>query len=218
MIRLLTGRARIGLGVAAMAVAGAMVAFAQTTEPAIESVPASDQPAALNSSPTGDRTGANNDTSVQRNSPTNSAVPAAAEADNQSRIDELRRDILDDRAKYIDRWLSVIGIVLTFFGVVIAIAGIWAFGRFRKIEAEAKNTLEEIKKTRDKSLDIYQDLTGEGVLSGHLGGQILINVAAKNPAEANQAVKDTRENPEASLTEKAIADAVSLQQQERRCN
>ena len=196
------GRARIGLVVAAMAVAVTMVAFAQTTEPAIESVPASDQPAALNSSPTGDRTGANNDTSVQRNSPTNSAVPAAGEADNQSRINELRREILDDRAKYIDRWLSVIGIVLTFFGVVIAIAGIWAFGRFRKIEAEAKNTLEEIKKTRDKSLDIYQDLTAE--------------VAAKNPAEANQAVKDTRENPEASLTEKAIADAVSLQQQGKR--
>ena len=41
-------------------------------------------------------------------------------------------------------------------------------------------------------------------------------VAAKNPAEANQAVKDARENPEASLTDKAIADAVSLQQQGKR--
>ena len=41
--------------------------------------------------------------------------------------------------------------------------------------------------------------------------------AAKNPAEANQAVKRmSRENPEASLTDKAIADAVSLQQQGKR--
>ena len=92
--------------------------------------------------------------------------------------------------------------MLTFFGIVIAIVGVWGFRKFQKIETEAKNILGEIKKTRDKSLDILQDLNAEAV--------------AENPAKANQAVKNTREDPGASLTGKAIADAISLQQQGKR--
>ena len=122
MIRLLTGRARIGLVVAAMAVA---VAFAQTTEPAIESVPASDQPAALNSSPTGDENSTDKDTSVQSDPPVGPTPAAAAEVEIQRRFNELQRELLDDRADYIDRWLIAVTIVLAFFGIL-------GFKRFRK--------------------------------------------------------------------------------------
>ena len=99
MIRLLAAGTRIALVAVAMAMSIPVITFAQTPESAIESIPTEENESAVtDASPTGDRTGANNDTSVQRNSPTNSAVPAAVEADNQSRIDELRREILDDRA------------------------------------------------------------------------------------------------------------------------
>ena len=91
--------------------------------------------------------------------------------------------------------------MLTFFGIVVAIVGVWGFRKFQKIETEAKNILEEIKETRDKSLDILQDLNAEA--------------AAENPAKANQAVKNTRENPKASLVDKAIANALDLQQHGR---
>ena len=40
--------------------------------------------------------------------------------------------------------------------------------------------------------------------------------AADNPEEADQAVESVRENPRASLIDKAIADAVSLQQQDKK--
>ena len=46
--------------------------------------------------------------------------------------------------------------------------------------------------------------------------QHIRNLTAENPAEANQAVEDAREDPEASRTDKAIADAISLQQQGKR--
>ena len=131
MIRLLTAGTRIWLVVAAMAVAVPMVAFAQTTEPAIESVPASDQPAVPNSSPTGDENSTDKDTSVQ------TEQPVAVEVKIQRRINELRSELLDDRASYIDRWLSVITIVLTFFSIVAVVLGYIGFRRFRKIEIEA---------------------------------------------------------------------------------
>ena len=216
MIRLLTGRARIGLVVAAMAVAVAMVAFAQTTEPAIESVPASDQPAALNSSPTGDENSTDKDTSVQSDPPVGPTPAAAAEVEIQRRFNELRSELLDDRGAYIDRWLAVITIVLTFFGIVAVVGGYIGFKRFREIETDARNStvvaaehaqdakrvVKEIEKTRDKADEIVRGMTAE--------------TAAGNPEEAKQAVLSVRENPRASLVDEAIANAISLQQQGKR--
>ena len=213
MIRLLTGRARIGLVVAAMAVAVAMVAFAQTTEPAIESVPASDQPAALNSSPTGDENSTDKDTSVQSDPPVGPTPAAAAEVEIQRRFNELQRELLDDRADYIDRWLIAVTIVLAFFGIL-------GFKRFREIEAEARKSVEAAKRYEADAKDHaerIEALQGKAVADvQRIRDLVTAEVAAQNPAEANQAVKDARENPEASLTDKAIADAVSLQQQGKR--
>ena len=214
MIRLLTGRARIGLVVAAMAVA--MVAFAQTTEPAIESVPASDQPAALNSSPTGDENSTDKDTSVQSDPPVGPTPAAAAEVEIQRRFNELQRELLDDRGAYIDRWLAVITIALAFFGLVAVVGGYIGFKRFREIETDARNStvvaaehaqdakrvVKEIEKTRDKADEIVRGMTAE--------------TAAGNPEEAKQAVLSVRENPRASLVDEAIANAISLQQQGKR--
>ena len=216
MIRLLTGRARIGLVVTAMAVAVAMVAFAQTTEPAIESVPASDQPAALNSSPTGDENSTDKDTSVQSDPPVGPTPAAAAEVEIQRRFNELQRELLNDRGAYIDRWLAVITIALAFFGLVAVVGGYIGFKRFREIETDARNStvvaaehaqdakrvVKEIEKTRDKADEIVRGMTAE--------------TSAGNPEEAKQAVLSVRENPRASLVDEAIADAVSLQQQGKR--
>ena len=187
-----------------------MVAFAQTTEPAIESVPASDQPAVPNSSPTGDENSTDKDTSVQ------TEQPVAVEVEIQRRINELRSELLDDRASYIDRWLSVITIVLTSFSIVAVVLGYIGFRRFRKIETEAKNSAEtakdhaavaeklvdEIKEKRDESERIIRNLTAQ--------------TATDDPEEAKQAALSVRKNPKASLIDKAIANALDLQQQGKR--
>ena len=183
MIRLLTGRARIGLVVAAMAVA---VAFAQTTEPAIESVPASDQPAALNSSPTGDENSTDKDTSVQSDPPVGPTPAAAAEVEIQRRFNELQRELLDDRADYIDRWLIAVTIVLAFFGIL-------GFKRFREIEAEARKSVEAAKRYEADAKDHaerIEALQGKAVADVQCIRDLMTaEVAAQNPAEANQAVK-----------------------------
>ena len=197
MIRLLAAWTRIAVVAVSMAMSIPAITFAQTPESATESEPT----AGDNASPVQAASGPEDNTSVETNPPARSTSPSEVEAENQRLINELRSELLDDRADYIDRWLSVIGVVLTFFGIVVAIVGVWGFRKFQKIETEAKNILGEIKKTRDKSLDILQDLNAEA--------------AAENPAKANQAVKNTREDPGASLTGKAIANALDLQQHGR---
>ena len=197
MIRLLAAWTRIAVVAVSMAMSIPAITFAQTPESATESEPT----AGDNASPVQAASGPEDNTSVETNPPARSAIPSEVEAENQRLINELRSELLDDRADYIDRWLSVIGVVLTFFGIVVAIVGVWGFRKFQKIETEAKNILGEIKKNRDKSLDILQKLNAEA--------------AAKNPAQAQRAVKNTRENPKASLTDKAIANALDLQQQGR---
>ena len=207
MIRLFTARVRIGLVATAMVATVPMITFTQTTEPAIESAPAAAKEAEANANPIGDENGA----SVQR--PT---IPALVEVELQRRFNELRSEILDDRASYIDRWLSVITIVLTFFGIVAVVGGYIGFKRFREIETEAKNSVEtvtdlaeaakrhveEIERNRDQSDEIVRDMNAEA--------------AADNPEEAQQAVENLQNNPAASPIGKAIAHAVSLQQQGNR--
>ena len=218
MIRLLTGRARIGLVVAAMAVAVAMVAFAQTTEPAIESVPASDQPAALNSSPTGDENSTDKDTSVQSDLPVGPTPAAAAEVEIQRRFNELQRELLDDRGAYIDRWLAVITIALAFFGLVAVVGGYIGFKRFREIEAEARKSVEAAKRYEADAKDHaerIEALQGKAVADVQRIRDLSTVVPGTDSTEANLAVKDSREDPKASPIDKAIANAVDLQQRGR---
>ena len=85
-----------------------MIAFAQTSEPAIESVPTEAEE--VNASPTGD------DTPGQADPSSRSAIQVEVEAEFQRLFTQHRSELLDDRAAYIDRWLAVTAIVLTFFG------------------------------------------------------------------------------------------------------
>ena len=165
--------------------------------------------AVANASPTSDENSTDTDTSVKPVPLAKSSIPAAVE-------NELRRELLDDRAAYIDRWLSVIAIVLTVFSIVAVVLGYIGFKRFREIETDARNStvvaaehaqdakrvVKEIEKTRDKADEIVRGMTAE--------------TAAGNPEEAKQAVLSVRENPRASLVDEAIANAISLQQQGKR--
>ena len=194
-----------------------MIASAQmTTEPVIENGSEADTGAVGNARTTADAASTEEDTSGQADSPDGPVSNTAIEVEIQRRINELRREQMDDRADTVDWWLAALAVVLGFFGIVVVVGGYIGFMRFREIEVEAKNSVEkvkssvktaenlvkEIEKKRDKSQEILQTLTAEA--------------AADDPGEAKRAVKDVRENPEASLTDKAIADAVSLQQQGRR--
>lgn len=217
MIQLFITGVRVGLITATITAALSMITFAQTTKPTIESTPtATTREVVTSDSLKHDKKSTDRDTSVQTDSPNDPAISAAVKVEIQRHVNNLRREQLDDRASYIDYWLAAIAIVLTFFGIVIALAGYIGFGRFREIEAEgkknvtasaehvedAKRLVDEIKSIRDESAEILQGMNAEDV--------------AEASEEAKQAAANVAENPTASLIDKAIAQAVFLQQQGER--
>ena len=153
------------------------------------------------------------------------AIPLAIEAEIQSRLNEVRKEVLDYRADNIGWWLAFIAIVFTVLGVVLAavglVGGYIGFNIFRDLRSdaqksvdatnqhledakrnheEAKGLVEEIKRYRDETKAI-RDETAES--------------AADDPERVRQVAEDTRNNPQASPMDKAIADAISLQQERK---
>ena len=162
---------------------------------------------------------------------------ASVDVDIQRRFDELRnelrRELLDDRAETINWWLAVTAIFLTFFGIVVVLGGYFGFGRFREIEAEAKKYAEEArklveeineqKKRAEENLAYLTRmveqrsrllLNTEDLAPDDAPLSILLDQGQRESdtaQEAEEAVREVRRNPEASSLARAIADAVSLQ-------
>ena len=219
MIRLFTAGAQIALFVAAMAVTVPMVTFAQTTEPASESSPEADTGAVDNAIPTPGAASTDNDMSVQSDPPVGPTPATASEVESQRRLNEFRSEYLDDRADTLNRWLDFVAIVVTFFAVAVALAGFLGFRRFREIETKAKSSVEKVK----SSVEAAENLVKEIRETRDESQEILLNLrnlnaesVDKEPERANRVSRDAQNNPEATLVDKAIAQAVSLQQQGRR--
>ena len=216
MVRLLTTGIRTGLIAVAMVTAVSMAAFAQTTEPAIEYVPAADKSEVVHVSPTGDENGTEDNTPVHTDPSTEPAIPTVIDTDIQIRFNELRRELLADRVSVFDWQLTITSIALT---LVFGIIGFLGFRRFREIETAARKGAEsaakhaedaercvrEIEKNWNISQEIIRDMRDMNAQN-----------AANNPGKASQAVRVVAENPRASLIDKAIAHAVSLQQEGRK--
>ena len=118
---------------------------------------------------------------------------------------------MDDRETYFDRLLAI-------FAIVITTAGILGFRRFREIETEARKSVETAKQheaTAKHLVDNIEILQGESEAYVQRIQGLNAEAVANDPAKANLTVEDVRENLRASLTDKAIANAVDLQRQGR---
>ena len=67
-------------------------------------------------------------------------------------LNELRGEMLDRRAARLNRWLQVVGLVLTFFAVGVAVVGILGFRRFEELELRARDMLERVEDRASDSL------------------------------------------------------------------
>ena len=144
----------------------------------------------------------------------NAAIPIAVDVEIQHRVGELRRELLDDRAAYIDRWLSVIALVLTFFGIVAVVGGYIGFRQFQEIKTEAKNSASAASAHAEEAKRHVQETESNRDKSDKIIRRMNAEIAVNDP-NTKQTVKDVLENPKASLINKAIANALGLQQQGR---
>ena len=59
------------------------------------------------------------------------------------RFNDFRSEILDDEAESITWWLATIAILLTLWGLVIAIGGLIGYREFRALRDEARRIVED---------------------------------------------------------------------------
>ena len=201
MIQLLAASSQSTLIVIILVIAASTNLFAQTIDPATENASAANETTVGDSSLSNGAKATDKGTFLQAEPYAGLAIPDLFEVEIQTRFNELRSELLDDPAAYLDRWLSVVVIVLTFFGLFAVVGGYLGFKRFREIESEANSHLKEIVNIRAKSDVILQSLNAETV--------------ADNPEKAKQTVESVQNNPEASPLDKAVARAVYLQNQDR---
>ena len=164
-----------------------LLALQTAAPPAVETQQSNGQPAREQPSPAPDETGAGN------------ASPQPADEILQIE-NRLRREVLDDRADTVYWWLQAAAIFLALIGVIAVFGGFLAYPRFRDLEREARGHLEEIKRIKQRAERL---------------GEMTAEAAAENPAKAKEAAEIVRQDPAASLTDRAIATALSLQEQGR---
>ena len=136
LIQLFTAWARSALAAGVMALSIPAITFAQATEPATESSPEIPTGAVDNALPIQDTTRPEDDTSVETGPGARASIPTKAEVEIQHHFNGLRSELLDDREKLVDWWLTATAIFLTLLGIVAVIAGYLSFERFREIEAK----------------------------------------------------------------------------------
>ena len=130
-------------------------------------------------------------------------INSATAVDIQRGFNELKSEYLDDRADYIDMWLAVIAIVLTFFGLVVVVLGYFGFKRFKELEADAKEYVKEIERHREQSEAHLREITS-------------IDIGDPDKAaEVEKAIQDVQSDPEPSLIDKVITEIYTLQRNDR---
>lgn len=195
-------------GVSAALFAAVIVSLIPITGPAQSTESISDStPDAVDTAQSGEEKRTQDGVQSQDGSLEDLSDQIVVDVEMQRRLNELRREQLDDRATTITWWLAAVAIVLTLFSVVAAIAGFLGFRRFEAIRSgaeesarDARKLVEEIRKNRDESRELVQEITAEA--------------AAEDPGQAGQAIKDVLGDPDATLMDRAVADAVSLQKAE----
>ena len=141
------------------------------------------------------------------------ARPDATEVEISRRFNDLRRELLDSRAKTVDWWLTVTAILLTLLGLIAGYLGIIGFNRFRKIETEARENVESSRKHAEEAGSLVDKIKvqrdeAESILKGLTAKDI-----RDDPDQARRAAETVQGDPTASPIDQAVAAAVLLQRQ-----
>ena len=146
----------------------------------------------------------------------------AADVETERLFNELRRELLDDRAKaiddrakMIDRWLEATAIFLTLLGVAAAILGYFGFKRLDRIEGEARENMEESERHAQEAQRYVEEIRAKRDEADSSLKGINAKIAGDDPAKASEVVESVKQNPDSTLINQAVAVAISLQQQSK---
>ena len=129
-------------------------------------------------------------------------------------FNELRRELLDYRAKIVDWWLSATIIILTLISILVALAGYTGYlspKRFGEIEDEARRNMESSRKYAEIAQTLVAQIKAKHDEATLVLEKLTAEAIEKDPQRAKEAAESVQEDPAASRISQAIAAAVLLQ-------
>ena len=170
---------------------------AQTEEPSADNAPSS---AAVQSDSVEAQSSSDDSEQKQLTLAPNRDTASAANVEAERRFNELRRELLDDRAKTLDWWLDATAIFLTLLGLAAAILGYFGFKRLDRIESEARENMEASEK-HAKEAQHYKEEAQRDLET--------------IKEEAQRYVEDIKTTLGKIKIDRAVSEAILLQQQNR---
>ena len=154
-----------------------------------------------------------------------SSVDAVSDVEIQRQFNDLRSEYLDDRADSLNQWLVIIGLVLAFFAVAIpvvtGIAAYVAYTQFQRIESEAAEHLNQARKHASEAAQHLKDIQAQKKIAeevvSELTSEDITKLVQSGTSEVSPEVEDALRviglEPGTSVIDKAIVEAVRLQQE-----
>ena len=115
-------------------------------------------------------------------------------SEKQQIINQLKGEILELRAHSLNRWVTAVGIVMTFLTIAIPIAGYVGFNRLEKIEVVALNNANRVKEmasTAEKTIEKVRK-TAENAAKKAEDAQKLVTNVNKSAAMAERQAKQAQ--------------------------
>ena len=138
--------------------------------------------------------------------PQRDGAATSADSDIERRFNCLRRELLDDRSKQVDWWLTTTALILTTISIFIVFGGYFGFSTLRQIESEMRGIESE---ARDHLEDIssYRRITRSMAERDGVSAEIV----NQDQSKADDFVRRVRENLDALPVDKAVSAAITLQ-------
>ena len=135
-------------------------------------------------------------------------------------LNEIRNELLEQRTKFVDRYIAGVAVILTLLGIVAALASYLNFQSFSEIEAEAREYVDRIgaqydkvEALRDKVEALHDDVKAlHGEFKSDIE-RITAEDVENNPDKVHKAKESVQRNPAASQIDQTIAAAIQFQQQ-----
>ncbi len=133
-------------------------------------------------------------------------IDKAAEVEIERRFNEMRREILDDRADAIGWWLSGVALLLTILAIGVAAGGYLGIKRLQAIAAEAGESVETARGYAEEARKMVDEMRRHG----EDAGQLLRGMGSAGSGAAQvMAGEDTTRDP-GRVGASAIAEARQL--------
>ena len=128
----------------------------------------------------------------------------ACSSELQKDVNQLRRELWDTQSGFLSWWLQATSVFLALITLIVILIAPTLIYRLFKLEREAKKHADRSEKYANKIMEVLQGITALDVANAPKKFQDIINIV--------------QSNPQATILDKALAEAISTQRSAKSAN